>query len=59
MCMREEMFSILKVETVLSKVVAGSGVSCIQADVSSVVYALEVTGESLGIRMQPMSFSVL
>lgn len=59
MCMREEMFSILKVETVLSKVVAGSGVSCIRADVSSVVYDLEVTGESLGIRMQPMSLSGL
>lgn len=59
MCMREEMFSILKVETVLSKVVAGSGVSYIRADVSSVVYDLEVTVESLGIRMQPLSLSGL
>lgn len=53
------MFSILKVETVLSKVVAGSGVSYIRADVSSVVYDLEVTVESLGIRMQPLSLSGL
>lgn len=53
------MFSILKVETVFSKVVASSGVSYIPADVSSVVCDLEVTVESLGIRMQPVSLSGL
>lgn len=59
MCMREAMFLILKVEIVLSKVVAGSGVSYIGADVSSVVYDLEVTVESLGVRIQPLSLSGL
>lgn len=53
------MFSILKVETVFSKVVAGSGVSYIRADMSSVLCDLEVTVESLGTRMQPMSLSGL